>query len=248
MARGLGTRGRFAVAYLLLGAAVGTAIGVFVVLLQRPEPLPPADWSTWGPAAASVNGQALEIADHVGRSYRLPTGDPLVAVKVGGPEQTGGVRAIGVPKTPQPQSADDIDHYEEDETVTYTLCGLNEGCAIPAEPTKQLGTLLRREALELALYTLEYVRPIEHVLVFLPPTSSQAKISVGLFFHRSDLSSHLDKPLRRTLPKPRLPLSGKVAASEQKTVDDLTGSKLYQYVRIVSEPGYGDVIWLQPLS
>ena len=33
MARGLGTRSRFMVAYLLFGAAVGTVIGVFVVLL-----------------------------------------------------------------------------------------------------------------------------------------------------------------------------------------------------------------------
>jgi len=43
MARGLGTRGRFAVAYLLLGAAVGVAAGGLIVLVERsgPQPAPP---------------------------------------------------------------------------------------------------------------------------------------------------------------------------------------------------------------
>jgi hypothetical protein len=49
MARGLGTRSRFLVAYLVLGAAVGTGIGVFIVLLQRPgpKPPPPCSSSSW---------------------------------------------------------------------------------------------------------------------------------------------------------------------------------------------------------
>ena len=34
MARGLGTRSRFLVAYLLLGATVGTVLGAFIVLLH----------------------------------------------------------------------------------------------------------------------------------------------------------------------------------------------------------------------
>ena len=42
MARGLSTRSRFLIAYLVLGAAVGTGIGVFIVLLRAPRPEPAA--------------------------------------------------------------------------------------------------------------------------------------------------------------------------------------------------------------
>ena len=69
VARGLSTRGRFAVAYLLLGAAVGVGIGGLIVLVRMPAPQPGPPWSSWQPAASAPNSQVLEIADHVGSSY-----------------------------------------------------------------------------------------------------------------------------------------------------------------------------------
>src|SRR5439155_3158729 len=66
LARALGTRSRFAIAYLLLAAAVGTALGAFVVLVQRPGPKPAPPWSSWRPGSSSLSANVLEIADHVG--------------------------------------------------------------------------------------------------------------------------------------------------------------------------------------
>ena len=96
MAGRLGTRGRFALAHLLLGAAVGTGIGTLVVLLQRPTPPPPPPWSSWQPAASATPSRLLEIAQHVGPSYRLPSGDQLTAVKVGGSQGGQTLQGIAV--------------------------------------------------------------------------------------------------------------------------------------------------------
>jgi hypothetical protein len=246
MARGLGTRSRFAVAYLLLGAAVGIGIGGFLVLVRKPGPKPPPAWSSWRPAASAVDAQVLEIADHVGSRYRLPSGDQLAAVKVGGPSNGKGVRAIIIPNKPQPKTLADFERYDKDKSIIFVLCGGGQNCKIDeGKPSQARGTVIRREALELALYTFEYAKPIDNVLVFVPPGPKEKTLTSTLFFRRSDLSSHLSKPLRRTLPyKP--PLPGQIHASEQTTVDALTGSSLYRYVGILPANGYGNVLVIQP--
>jgi hypothetical protein len=246
VARGLGTRSRFAIAYLLLGAAVGAGAGGFLVLVRRPGPQPPPAWSAWRPAATALSAQVLEIADHVGSSYRLPSGDQLTAVKVGGPSDGKGVRAILIPNTPNPKTLADFQRFEKSKSIIFVLCGGGTNCKI-AEGTasKARGTVIRREALELALYTLEYARPIDNVLVFVPPGPGEKTLTSTLFFRRGDLSSHLKNPLRTTLPH-RAPLPGRIAATEQATVDALTVSSLYRYVGILPAKGYGNVMVIQP--
>jgi hypothetical protein len=231
MARRLGNRGRFAVAYLLLGAAVGAGIGTFIVLLQRPEPPPPPPWSSWEPAAASTSSRLLEIAQHVGRAYRLPSGDQLAAVQVGGSQGAANVEGIAVLNKGAPQQVDE--QYNRNDTAMYVLCGATENCSIPeGRPSRARGTVLRREALELALYTLEYAQPIDNVLVFFPPGPGEKSLSSTLFFHRDDLSSHLKRPLRATLPQAQPPVPGEIAPREEETVNDLTGEQRYRYLGI----------------
>jgi len=245
MARGLATRGRFAVAYLVLGAAVGIGIGTFIVLLQRPGPKPPGPWSSWRPAAGAPRSQLLEIANHVGSAYLMPSGDPLAAVKIGGPERGENVRAIIVPTKSNPRTLADFDVYDKQKSVVFTLCGLGRNCKITeGTASTARGTVLRREALELALYTLEYVKTLDNVLVFVPPARGQKKLTSTLFFHRGDLSSNLRHPLRKTLPH-RPPLPGRIAAREKETVDSLTPI-LYRYVGILPANGFGKVLVIQP--
>jgi hypothetical protein len=230
MARGLGTRGRFAAAYLLLGAAVGAGIGTFIVLLQRPAPPPPPPWSSWQPAASATSSRLLEIAQHVGRSYRLLSGDQLAAVQVGG-SQGANFQGIAVLNKGAPQQVDE--QYEKNDTAFYVLCGAAKNCSIPeGEPSRARGTVLRREALELALYTLEYARPIDNVLVFFPPGREEKSLSSTLFFHRDDLSGHLKRPLHATLPQTKPPVPGRIAPREEETVNDLTGEQRYRYLGI----------------
>ncbi len=239
MAGGLGTRGRFAVAYLLLGAAVGVAVGGLIVLVQRSGPQPGPPWSSWQPAAGSTDSRVLEIAQHVGSSYKLPSGDPLVAVKVGGAQNGNDFAGVAIVKKDNPRALDRS--FEPENTAVFILCGDNPStCAITQGSP---GTVLRREALELALYTMEYARPIDNVLIFFPPAQGEKKLSSTLFFSRDDLSGSLDHPLRRTLPQATPPVPGRIAPREEETVKDLTASRLYEYLGITQ-----NVIVIQPPS
>jgi hypothetical protein len=66
--------------------------------------------------------------------------------------------------------------------------------------------LLRREGLELALYTFEYIANSENVVIVLPPGhtvtstgASEKGVTVTLLFDRKQLQPLLDLPLSRTL-------------------------------------------------
>ena len=245
MARSLGTRGRFAVAYLTLGLLVGAALGAFVVLVQRPGPKPPPAWSSWQPGSSSVGSQLLEIAEHVGNGYHLADGNPLAAVKI----DNRNLRSIIVSKVVQPKTEGDFNHYDRSATAIFILCGLGKHCKVtPAEATSAEGTSLRREALELALYTMEYTHPIDNVLVFFPPVAAEKTFSATLFFHRSDLKGSLDHPLRRTLPQASPPVPGQIHPAEKRTVDGLTRQTYYHYIGTSNVQGYGTVVELLPPS
>jgi hypothetical protein len=242
MARSLSTRGRFAVAYLVLGAAVGAALGALIVLVERPGPQPAPPWSAWQPQASQESSRLLEIANHVGNEYRQPNGDPLTAVTLDGPAKGRNLKAILIPTKPKPSTLADFNRFDESKSAIFLLCGLGGSCKIgDGEPSQARGAVIRREALELALYTMRYDKPIDNVLVFVPPGPGAKHITSTLFFHRDDLSSRLSHPLRRTLPH-AAPQPDTIAASEKKTVDELTGSVLYKYVGILTANGYGNVL------
>ena len=246
MARSLSTRGRFAVAYLVLGAAVGTAVGGFIVLLERQGPQPPPEWSAWQPQATSQASRLVEIANHVGSEYRFPSGNQLTAVNVGGPATGKDLKAILVPTKSKPSTLADFVRFDESKSAIFALCGLGTNCKIgEGTPSLARGAVIRREALELALYTLRYNKPLDNVLVFVPPGPGEKRFTSTLFFHRSDLGSRLHDPLHKTLPR-RAPQPGRFARQEKATVDQLTGSVLYKYVGILTANGFGNVLVIQP--
>jgi hypothetical protein len=247
MARSLSTRGRFAVAYLVLGAAVGAAVGGFIVLVERHGPLPPPTWSSWKPQSATQSARLQEIASHVGREYRLASGNPLARVTLGGPDTATGknLKAIVIPAKPKVSTLADFDRFDKSKSAIFVLCGLSTNCKIDeGQPTKARGAVVRREALELALYALRYNDPLDNVLVFVPPGPGEKRFTSTLFFHRDDLKSRLYDPLRTTLPY-QAPEPGQFPKQEQATVDELTGSVLYKYVGVVTANGYGNVLVIQ---
>ena len=76
-------RGRFAAAYLTLALVAGAATGATLWLLDRPAEERAAAWSEWQPTGHE-NTYPRQIADHVSRQYRHPSGNQIVAVTTAG--------------------------------------------------------------------------------------------------------------------------------------------------------------------
>ena len=90
------------------------------------------------------------------------------------------------------------------------FCGLGPACSIEGgTATAARERLLRREALEVALYTFKFVPSVNAVIAYMPPPPGQAP-STLLYLERSNLSQELSKPIVRTLPlaTPPLPTVG----------------------------------------
>jgi hypothetical protein len=223
VARALGTRARFAVAYLLLGAAVGAGLGAFVVLLQRPGPKPPTPWSSWKPPAASIGGTAQAIASHIGGTYRLPDGRQLTRIVLAAPTQAAAsAEAIALA-----DRVNAVTVYPTNGTVLYTLCGTKQNCRLERQSSAG-ADVLRREALELALYTLKYAK-VADVAVFFPPQQGDKTSTNVLFFPREDFTRQLDRPLRLTLPHATSSIRGQINSRELQTIDELTGGHRFHF-------------------
>ena len=88
-ARLSGYKRRFAYVYLALALIAGVGIGALVVLVGRPDGGPDPVWSAWEPTG-SETARVRQIADHVAKSYRTPSGDQLVVALGGPPTVTAG--------------------------------------------------------------------------------------------------------------------------------------------------------------
>ena len=231
-----GYRRRFAIVYLGLALVVGVALGAFVVLVGRPEAAPDPVWSAWEPNG-SETARVRQIADHVTRGYRTPDGAQMVVALAGPPSIMGGegttpipIRAIAVrPDTSRGQAEeDDIEIHDASKSMQFILCGLGDACAIAGAPSVARHTLLRREALELALYTFKYVDEVDSVTVFLPPPPGGESPATAVFLRRGDVNGELKTPLRRTMSA-GAPSLGKIPATELETLNRITLPRLYQF-------------------
>jgi hypothetical protein len=244
-ARRLAYRSRFALFYVVLAVVAGAGVGALLVLVGRGSPAPAPEWSAWEPTG-SAERRIAQIGDHVGDQYRLPSGKALVAVTyAGAPVVTGPdgssfqVRAIAVrPDTTAGRAeADDINTVNAAGTVMYTLCGLGVSCSIPeGKPTVARGQLLRREALELALYTFHYLNGADSTLVLLPPRAD-GKAATAVFLERGDVRGELGQPLDQTLTAPLAPGVGEIQADEQHVIEQTTRSRVYEYSYLQAQDG-----------
>ncbi len=225
---------RFGIIYVLLAAVVGAGIAAAVILAVRPAPPEAASWSTWKPEG-SIEASAKQIADHVSKGYRLPSGNQLAVALVGPPEvQDVKVRAIAVrPDTSAGQAEeDDIDVIDTGGSIMYILCGLGEQCAIKeGKASEERLQLLRREALELSLYSFKYLDGVDSVVVFLPPAPNAEAAAVGssVFLKRDEVRDELRRPLGHTLLRNEPPTIGEMDAIEVGNVDRLTRPRTFQY-------------------
>jgi hypothetical protein len=255
-ARRLAYRSRFAAFYVLLAVVAGAGVGALLVLVSRGSPAPAPAWSAWEPTG-SVERRSAQIADHVSGQYRLPSGNALVAITYAGPPTVTGpdgssfrVPAIAVrPDTTAGRAeSDDIDTVDAAHTVMYTLCGLGDSCSIPeGKPTFERGQLLRREALELALYSFRYLDAIDSTLVLLPPRPG-GRAATAVFVERGDVRAELGRPLDMTLTAPLTPGIGGIRPDEQRVIDRATGSRIYQYGYLQAQDGSPVMVLTPALS
>jgi hypothetical protein len=241
-------RARFLLIYGGLGAVLAVAIaGVIVFAGGAISPGP--TWSSWKPSGGG-EGAAKQIAEHVGKAYRLPSGEQLVDVIAKAPAVSPAstvtipIHYVAIRGTKG--RADQIFAVSSSNSIMYSLCGLGQSCAIATgKPSVERGTLVRREILELALYTFKYVGGIKSVIAFMPPTlGSQPKYVV--YLQKTDVASQLKSPLRETLG-PKVPLPNAIPAREVHTVDATTESRVYSFS--LSQAQQGDAILvLSPLA
>jgi len=183
-------------------------------------------WSRWHPAG--LKDGPTEIAEHVGREYRLPDGKQLVAV-TGGPLEIAGL-PITVAIRKSAAQGGDIDLVDDGSGALYRLCGLGPKCAIAeGKASTERHLLLRREALELALYSFRYLGVAE-VAVFLPPKKGQSPTQ-AVFFRRSetDLATAVARPLDATLVNKTPSVTGVTRSPDAALVNTITTTKLFTF-------------------
>lgn len=240
---------RFALLYGGLAVVLGLAIaGVSLYATDSIHAGP--SWSTWKPSGGGL-GAAKQIAAHVSPAYRLPDGNQIVDVIANGPVFNSGSQKIPLPyvvvRGPKGKvRPDQITQVSQGDTMTFSLCGLGRSCAIATgKPSVQRGTLVRREILELALYTFKYVPGVKHIVAFLPPPSG-TNPTYAVYLQKDDLEAQLHTPLARTLAS-KVPLPTQITPKEQQAVDALTEAKTYKFG--LSQTQQGDaVLVLDPIQ
>lgn len=217
-------RGRFAVFYASLAAVLaGAAVLFAVTVVHGSSPAGPA-WSAWQPTSASRVEMATQIAAHVAPLYRLAPGGPqLAAAQATDAPVIQNVPVEEVALKGAAGSSQDYRVVPMKNSIVYTLCGLGTRCKIATgTPSQARARLLRREALELSLYTFKYVDGVDSVVVHIPPPP-EPNTNWSLFFQDKELKPELSRPLGQTLPiaKKLVPASV-VGNAGAQTIERLT--------------------------
>jgi hypothetical protein len=247
---------------MLVGVALGAIAVAVVVALSNSRPGSTLPWSSWSPPDSGVAGER-EIANEVSPFYRESPGSQLVVVtvqNVSGPSSTGtgGGTQIAV-RDPGSGTLSAVGG----NTAVYNLCGLGPSCTIAGgTPSAARLLLLRREALELALYTFRYIGGVQNVVAILPPghtvqtctgicsqpnpPKTTKPVDLAVVFERQSLQRFLQQPLHDTLPEELPPtVSQMESAPEAELVSVITGQALFQQQLVQSQTG-GNVLVLSP--
>jgi hypothetical protein len=247
---------------MLAGVAVGAIIVAVVVAVTAGRSGPSVRWSSWTPPDNGLAGER-EIADEVSPFYRSTPATQLVVVtvqNVSGPTSSGSGSGTQIAlRDPNTGALSAVGG----NTAVYNLCGLGSGCAIAGgTPSASRFLLLRREALELALYTLKYISNVQNVVAILPPTHSvqgctgicaqpnppktTKTVDYAIVFPRQSLQRFLDQPLHETLPEQLPPTVSQIdSAPEAELVSVVTGTALFQQQLVQSQDG-SNVLVLSP--
>jgi hypothetical protein len=218
--------GRFMLGYLLIVLFFGALLAaVAIAWSQRASDGGDAasNWSSFKPTAETEEQRTREISRYIATRYQTTGGEQIVRV-LGGPPavQNTPVTELHV----RDGSAQET--ISADKALLFILCGTGTDCALPAADSSDAHQrLVRRESLELALYTMQY-NDVDPVVVLLPP-DLQGNPGGALLFRRDEMKAHLDLPLERTLPTASPPTATGIGELEGATVDYLTLTRRFAY-------------------
>jgi hypothetical protein len=219
------------------------------------------DWSVFSPQDSGLSG-AQEIADYVAPYYRATAANQLAVVTAVNLNSPTNPLQVAVPASGNQGS---LVPLPSSSTIVYNLCGVGSGnCSIgKGAPSAARLLLLRREALELALYSFKYLSGISTVVTILPPgkttqgctgicpkpqTPTTTKpLDAALAFERSELQPWLSRPLRSTLPETLPPTVSQIqSAPEAELISIITAHGLFSERTEQGQDG-STVIVLSPL-
>ena len=250
--RGKLYRFRFLIAYGILAAILAGAAAGFGLLMTTGAGTGDEGnddaCSEWRPTAVGEAG-VDQIANFVAKRYKLPSGRQLVAVVADEPlvQNQVPVSNIAIDNGVQDANGNRYTLHATDGDFMYVLCGLGQNCAIPeGKASIDRNRLLRREALELALYTFRYVAGVDGIIAFLPPRRGQRPQDL-LYFRKNDFQEMLDRPLRMTLPSVKPPQPNSIPEDERKIIDQLTTRHLFKY-EFTQAPDASAILVLTPRS
>jgi hypothetical protein len=227
-------------ALVAVGLAALAGIALLIIGPSTSSPGPP--WSPWKPASSGIQG-ATEIAGHVAPEYR-DRGKQLVNV------DANDLSFKGVPLTvalrTAPEQGGNIQIHDE-KGVLYQLCGLGPSCSIDqGKASNERGFLLRREGLELALYTFRYLSDVKQVVVLIPPVKGKAQ-TVALYFRRDQVRAELQRPLTSSLV-PKAPSVSNVTLSPDAALVDQATDEAYLFTLNGSSFNNGGFLVLEPYT
>ena len=235
--------GRFILANAVVVAGFAAVLLLFAYLVQRGSH---SAWSSYKPPkTGDVYEKAQSLVDHVAPTYKY-NGDPIAVVQAQPLlYQDSVVDGIAFAKQPLRQIGTSIKQFEPaGGTLAYVFCGQAAKCGLPEVGSQETVPLLRRESLELALYTFKYSPSVRSVIALLPPAGNQ---SGAIFLRRRALAAQLAKPLDETLPTHDSLSFNAMTEAERATVERLTANSLYQS-RFVQGPNGRTLLVLKSVS
>jgi hypothetical protein len=207
----------------LVAIGIAAVIGITVAIVgSSPGGDAGPAWSSWQPSTGGLQG-ATEIASHIAGAYR-DQGKQLVKVDANDISYKGIPLLVAMRKSAEEGGAIQV---HDEKGVLYQMCGLGVNCQIDSgKPSKERMLLLRREGLELALYSFRYLEDVKQVVVLIPATPGKAQ-TIALYFSRDELRPELDRPLTSSL-LPKAPTTKTVTLSpDARLVDQTTNPYLF---------------------
>lgn len=234
---------RFMLANLIVVAGFLAVLGLFAYLVSTGS----ADkgWSSYKPTGGDVYDKAQNTADHVAPAYKY-NGQPIAVVQAQPLlYQDAAVDGIGITREPFRKIGSSIKQFEPaNATIAYVMCGTADKCGLSQVGSEETVPLLRREALELAMYTFKYSKDVDSVVALLPP---EGQTNGAIYLKRKNLVDELSKPLGETLPPHQVLSYGGMSEVERARVMRLTANHLYNS-RFVQGPNGRTLLVLRSVN